>query len=490
MRLYIFILIISAVGSAAAAQNLLVENITVLSSDAGSIHPIRNVLVRGGRIAKISSKRIVVEDDVRIINGLGKFLTPGIMDSHVHVSIIPGLGFVGDVKAANHSVIVDAYLEQQPRSLLYYGVTQILDPNPGTAWSKFESTPQHPDYFRCEVITSLNTFPAVELPTNVAKIIYPYLVIEPSSEPESSRKAAYYEHSPEAVVERIAESGAKCVKLYFENGYGDASQWPLLREETIARIRSAAKLHGLPILAHANAVDMYEEALRNDVDVIAHGLWNWGEDNAATGLPNSVTTVLDEIHKQRIGFMPTHRIIAGLGELMIPRTLDNPEYSKVTPNRLLAWYRTPEAQWFKNEVIADFGGLQPEQIAAIFEHGTSSRGSRSLLYLSQLAHPLLLGSDSPGSPSYANQPGLNTYKEMKMMALAGIPLESIFAAATTNNVAQFGMDNDYGAVEEGKIANLLILRENPLKDIEAWNSIESVILHGQIIERDTLAVKN
>jgi len=79
---------------------------------------------------------------------------------------------------------------------------------------------------------------------------------------------------------------------------------------------------------------------------------------------------------------------------------------------------------------------------------------------------------------------------MKMMALAGIPLELIFAAATTNNVAQFGMDNDYGTVEEGKIANLLILRENPLKDIEAWNSIESVILHGQVIERDTLAAKN
>ncbi len=489
MRLYFFVLIISAVGPA-AAQNLLVENITVLSSDAGSIHPVRNVLIRGGRIKTISSMRIVVENNAQIINGLGKFLTPGIMDSHVHVSAIPGLGFAGDVRAANHSEIADAYLEQQPRSLLYYGVTQILDPNPGTAWSKFESAPQHPDYFRCEVISSLNTFPAVELPADVARKIYPYLVVEPSPEPESSRKVAYYEHSPEAVVGRIAESGAKCVKVYFENGYGDASQWPLLSEETIARIRSATKLRGLPILAHANAVDMYDVALRSDVDVIVHGLWNWGDDNAAIGLPDSVTTILDEIHKRNIGFIPTNRIVAGLGELVVPRTLENPEYLEVTPNRLLAWYRTPEAQWFKNEVIADFEGLQPQQIAAIFEHGISDRGIRSMRYLSQLTHPLLLGSDSPGSPSYANQPGLNTYKEMKMMALAGIPLESIFAAATINNAAQFGMDDDYGAVEEGKIANLLILRENPLEYIEAWNSIESVILHGQIIERDTLAVKN
>ncbi len=52
------------------------------------------------------------------------------------------------------------------------------------------------------------------------------------------------------------------------------------------------------------------------------------------------------------------------------------------------------------------------------------------------------------------------------------------------------MDDDYGAVEEGKIANLLILRENPLKDIDACVSIVYVILHGQLIERVTLAVKN
>lgn len=490
MRQYFCILIILFVGSAAAEESLLVENITVLSSNNGASHPIRNVLIRDGRIEQISSERIIVEDNVQTINGLGKFMTPGIMDSHIHVSIIPGLGFAGDVKAAIYPEIAHAYFAQQPRSLLYYGVTQILDPNPGTAWGKFESTPRHPDYFRCEVITAQGLFPAVELPPSVAHKIYPYFVIEPSPETDSINRKSLLEHSPEAVVERIAESGARCIKLYFENGYGDASQWPLLSDKTVTRIGSAAKLHGLSILAHANAVDMYEEALKNDVDVIAHGLWNWGDDNAAPGLPDSVKTVLDEIHKRSIGFMPTCRIIAGLGELMFPQILENPEYTKVTPRRLLAWYKNPEAQWFKNEVIVDFGDLQPKKIAEIFEYGTSNRGRRSLQYLNQLGHPLLLGSDSPGSPSYANQPGLNTYKEMKMMALAGISLKKIFAAATINNVVQFGLDDDYGTVEEGKIANLLILKENPLDDIEAWDSIESIVLHGRVIARDTLAAKN
>ncbi len=209
------ILIILVVGSATAEESLLVENITILSSNNGAFHPIRNILVRNGRIEKISAERIIVENNVQTISGQGKFMTPGIMDSHIHVSIIPGLGFAGDVKAATYPEIADAYFAQQPRSLLYYGVTQILDPNPGTAWGEFESTPRHPDYFRCEVITAPGSFPAVELAPNVAEKIYPYVVIEPSPETESSSEIALLKHSPEAVVERIAERGGQVHQTLF-----------------------------------------------------------------------------------------------------------------------------------------------------------------------------------------------------------------------------------------------------------------------------------
>ena len=74
------------------------------------------------------------------------------------------------------------------------------------------------------------------------------------------------------------------------------------------------------------------------------------------------------------------------------------------------------------------------------------------------------------------------------MAEAGIPLADILAAATINNARQFNLATDYGTIENGKIANLLLLKDNPLKKIEAWNSIETVILHGMPISRETLAV--
>ena len=61
----------------------------------------------------------------RKIDGSGKFLTPGLMDSHVHVSDAPAFRRCSDDPAI--VALREAYLRQQPRSYLYFGVTQLLD---------------------------------------------------------------------------------------------------------------------------------------------------------------------------------------------------------------------------------------------------------------------------------------------------------------------------------------------------------------------------
>jgi imidazolonepropionase-like amidohydrolase len=75
---------------------------------------------------------------------------------------------------------------------------------------------------------------------------------------------------------------------------------------------------------------------------------------------------------------------------------------------------------------------------------------------------------------------------MRLMAQSGIPLPVIFRAATLNNARQFGLDKDYGTVESGKHANLLLLTANPLETMRAWAQIEKIILHGKVIGRATL----
>ncbi|NOU49118.1 amidohydrolase family protein [Pseudoalteromonas sp. JBTF-M23] len=437
-----------------------------------------NILISDGRITEITSKKITSYDHK--INGMGKFLTPGLMDSHAHVSSIPGMGFGVEPVAIKHPKLVKAYFEQQPRSFLYHGVTQILDPNPGVSFNYFTSASLRPDYFRCEVLTSKNTFPYVEKRDDLSRSMFTYLIDENAQATE--------ENSVERLIAKIAHSGASCIKLYFEDGYGNANQWATLSTNTLKRIKLSAKKSNLLIVAHANALDMQQLALGAGVDVIAHGMWNWGQYNREKNIPKEISNTLDIMINDEVGYMPTQRVIAGLGEVMLPTITNSPEFSSITPKSLIDWYRTTEAQWFKEELRIGFDGMPDQSISDAFLYGRIGKGNKIIQYLRGSNHPILLASDFPGSPSFANQPGLTTYQEMKAMITAGLSPEEVLAAATINNSKQFKIDDDYGTVEVGKIANLLLLKANPLDSIESWNSIETIILHGKPIARESLVV--
>ena len=44
-------------------------------------------------------------------------------------------------------------------------------------------------------------------------------------------------------------------------------------------------------------------------------------------------------------------------------------------------------------------------------------------------------------------------------------------------------------MEEGKVANLLLMRENPLDTVEAWSTLEVVVVRGVVVERDDLSAR-
>lgn len=482
MRQLMLIAILFLHFPALSKDSLLIENVTVVSSHLRVPLQKAHVLISDGRIKTVSSSKIKRTLGVHVIDGAALYLTPGIMDSHVHVSSIPGMGFGVEPVAREHSALAEKYYKQQPYSFLFYGVTQVVDPNPGLEWVKFTSSELHPDYYRCEVITSSTTFPLVEKTDDLSKSMFSYIVDEGVAETAIN--------SPEQIVKRIANSGASCIKVYFEDGYGEDSQWPLLSDDTLTRIRKAASHHELPLLAHANALDMYQRAIDAEVDVIAHGLWNWGEFSGDIDIAQPMYRVLNELMSKSIGYMPTQRVIAGLGELMLPNSQNVPEFNQVTPSELLEWYKQPSAQWFRRVLRTGFDGLPDEIIARIFLKDRIGKGEKIIKTLAKQGYPLLLGSDFPGSPSFSNQPGLTTFLEMKAMANAGVSLTAILEAATINNAQQFNIDKEYGTVEVGKVANLLLLRQNPLTTVDAWRDIDQIILHGSVFNRSEFAADN
>jgi imidazolonepropionase-like amidohydrolase len=473
--------------ASARATDLLIENVTIVSPERTQPSVTQFVLIRDGRIAQISAKPLPAAKNAMKLNGAGKFLTPGIMDAHVHLTTPPGLPMGTD--DPSFAPLIDAFNKQQPRSYLYFGVTQVLDTaHVGNGLEIFEAQPQHPDLFQCGAAPVLDGYPTVFIDPKTRYQVAPDYIFEPANAkahplPPGARQA---DHTPEAIVERIAASGALCMKIFIEDGFGPNADWPLISKETLQRIRVATRKHGLILVAHANALGMQRMALDAQVDVLAHGLWNWDEAADQSGIPPVIAAHLKRIHSSGTGYEPTLRVLAGTADLFREDTLKDPTYAKVVPAALLQWYGTDAGQWYKRQMRQEYGNASDARIASI-QLQVGEHGMRAVHYLQELGHPFLLGSDTPSSPTYGSQPGYDTYREMRLLAQSGVPLDAVFRAATLNNARRFHLEKDYGTVAVGKVANLLLLEENPLQSLRAWSQIDKVILRGAVIERESLA---
>ncbi len=76
---------------------------------------------------------------------------------------------------------------------------------------------------------------------------------------------------------------------------------------------------------------------------------------------------------------------------------------------------------------------------------------------------------------------------MRHLVDAGLTPAQIFRAATDANARALGLGRDIGTVQPGKRANLLLLREDPTKTVEAYDSIVKVIVQGKVFDRAALA---
>jgi imidazolonepropionase-like amidohydrolase len=441
---------------------LVVSNVTVVSPER--TRPLTNAYVRilDGRIVEVNDQRLRGKTE---IDGTGRFLIPGLIDSHVHLAVAPK-GFPAPMtleQAGANPGIVAAALAQDPKSFLFFGFTTVVDLYGAASrtahWNQLEV---RPDAYFCGGM-------------GIYKGHY-YRILGPVFSYDRASILDTKQRTPEEAAAAIKGEGASCMKM--GSNPGD----DITLEQGRALV-DAAHAIGLPVFFHANAKQTQAYAVAIGVDVIAHGMWI-GHTNQDGVLEDDAREILDKVIREKIGYQPTIQVLFGELELFHKDYLARQELANVYPRALIDWYRTAENPF-------------ADQLRGIFSDrkmDADKEYAKTIGWDSQVTHilaeadaRLLFGTDTPSAWTYANPPGLNGRHEMDNWVAAGVSKEKLFHAMTIDNARALHLEREIGTVEPGKRANLVLLGGNPLESLDAYDKVQMVFLHGRPIPRASLS---
>ena len=89
--------------------------------------------------------------------------------------------------------------------------------------------------------------------------------------------------------------------------------------------------------------------------------------------------------------------------------------------------------------------------------------------------------------AHGQQDGIGEHWEIWMMQMGGMTNHEALRAATLNGARSLGLDRDVGSLENGKLADLIVLDSNPLTDIRNTQSIRYVMVNGRIYDASNMA---
>jgi imidazolonepropionase-like amidohydrolase len=429
---------------------------TLVDGTGAAPVPDAVVILRDGKIDCAGPRSACpVPEGVDKVDLRGHWITPGLVDAHVHFSQTgwaDGRPDALDVRDRHSYEKVVANLRANPerfgRSLLCSGVTAAFDVG-GYPWTislpdRFEPATDVPRVAAAgPLLSTLDHW--LNLP---GERQFAYV-----TDPESARTGVRY----------LAAQGSDAVKVWFIRS----------QERSLAELSAAvraggeeARKLGLPLIVHATGLHEAKEALRAGAKLLVHSVEDQTVDQEFLDLAKSAGTI----------YCPTLTVYRGYQELLggVVRhkapAIDDPngcvdagtrakvaETAQVTPK--------PEEE-LTEELFADLskrwadrGRITAANLKKVFDAGI----------------PVAMGTDA-GNPLTLHGPSV--YAEMEAMQAAGLTPMQVLVASTRGGALAMGRDKEIGTVEKGKLADLLIVAADPTADAANLRKVRWVIRGG------------
>lgn len=409
-----------------AQASVVIRDVTVVDVVAGTLRPQTSVISVGGRIAQVApTATTAVPPGAQVIDGRGRFLIPGLWDMHSHS--------LWSLEAMQ--TFLPVYVAQ--------GVTGIRDMG-GTlpVLAALRDSVRRDDPAWPRVIAA---GPILDGPMPVhADVSFP--VADPAS--------------ATAAVDALKQAGVDVIKVY-----------TLLPREAYLATLAAARRAGLAVVGHVPAAVTPEQAARAGQRSIEH-LRDEIEPFCSPEAVAECTALASVFRAESTWQVPT------LVALRPKAFFDDPAI--ITDARLRYVPSSLRAEWVaERQARLDRGGGYLASKRARFADEVWLTG-----FLAQQQVPLLAGSDAGTAFSY---PGFSLHDELALLVEAGLtPLEAL-RTATLGPAEYLAARDSMGAIAVGQVADMVLLRSNPLASIAATREIDAVILRGRAFGRADLA---
>lgn len=428
---------------------------TVIDPASGQVLPGAVVELRGSKIhAVLAHGTARYPEGTRALDLSGKFLLPGLIDTHAHTTVLLPDPATGEPRYDREAS------EQVLRLLLAFGVTAVRNPAAPT-----EAALALRDALAAGEIDGPRMWTSGEALNHSRASFSPFVSVRTRQEVREE-------------VRRQVSAGVDWIKLY-------STLTPDLVQTAIEEAHEA----GVPVVGHLQRTT-WTEAADLGIDGVTHASpWSraylpagqraaydptilgrllWLEHVDPDG--PEITSMTEALAANGVAVDPTliafHTKFYGND----PAVIDSPDLGRVPADVLDYWRRGSFTSDWSAQDFARAQALWPRLTALtrrMFDHGVL----------------LTAGSDMP-NPWVI--PGVSLHQELRLLAEAGIPPLQVLRIATINGARSLRIDDETGSITAGKRADLLILNANPLENITATRSIETVIVGGEFSDPSAL----
>ena len=438
--------------------------------DGTGADPVENgvVLVDGDRITCVGTRATCpVPQGAGLIDVSGRYLTPGLVDAHVHFSQTgwvdgrpDGLSAPDVYPYAETAAAAEANPDRWHQSYLCTGITAVYDPG-GHPWTTDlpRAAEGRGDRAHVRAAGPLVTFARVPA-LNLDDEVYTFL-------PMSSDEEAL------ASVARLAEMGSTSVKVwYLRVPEGQREEM----DARLMRVGAQARTAGLDLIVHATDLRGAKVALRAGAAMLVHSVEDRLVDDEFLQLARAADVVYAPT--LRVGRHWARAIISVV--LDAPATVDDPN-GCVDPVTVRNIQATGTLRPYLQDGLRGNVDYALDRMRRV---GTTEAVMAENLRRVRDAGIVIATATDAGNPLTLHGPSI--YEEMEAMQDAGVPAEDVVVLSTRNGARAMGRLEDFGTLEAGKLADLLVLEEDPTQDVRAFRSLTHVMRAGVLHEQEAL----